>query len=78
MPLLTKSAFNLDLTIPPGEPNYEREAEFTPSDTHDVMLYELSPHKHLRGARFQYEALYPNGTSTTLSCRSGRVSLRKG
>ena len=66
MPLLTKSAFNLDLTIPPGEPNYEREAEFTPSATRDVMLYEFSPHMHLRGARFQYEALYPDGGSEVL------------
>jgi hypothetical protein len=66
MPLLTKSAFNLDLKIPPGDPEYEREAEFTPSATQDVLLYEMSPHMHLRGARFKYEALYPDGTSEVL------------
>ena len=32
----------------------------------DSWLFELSPHMHYRGKRFQFEALYPNGTSEIL------------
>src|SRR5262245_15235219 len=66
MELQTRAAFTLDLTIPPGAQEYEREASFVPSDTKDVWLYELSPHMHLRGSRFIFEALYPGGTSEVL------------
>jgi hypothetical protein len=30
------------------------------------MLYDLSPHMHLRGSWFKFEALYPNGKRETL------------
>jgi hypothetical protein len=66
MELQTRAAFTLDLTIPPGAQEYEREASFVPSDTNDVWLYELSPHMHLRGSRFMFEALYTDGTSEVL------------
>ena len=64
--LLTKSAYTTTIAIPPGAKEYEREATFTPSATKDVLLYELNPHMHLRGKRFKYEALYPDGTSEVL------------
>jgi peroxiredoxin len=64
--LLTKSAYTTVITIPPGAKGYEREATFTPSTTKDVMLYELNPHMHYRGKWFNYEALYPDGTSEVL------------
>ncbi|PYI89591.1 MAG: alkyl hydroperoxide reductase [Verrucomicrobia bacterium] len=64
--LQTKAAFTLDLQLPPGAPEYEREASFTPSSTQDVWLYEMSPHMHLRGSRFKFEALYPDGGSEVL------------
>jgi hypothetical protein len=66
MELLTRAAANISITIPPGAREYEREAQTQPSATKDVLLYEMSPHMHYRGARFQYEALYPDGTSEVL------------
>lgn len=64
--LLTRSAFSVEIDLPPGAAEYEREASFIPSATRDVMLYELSPHMHYRGKRFKYEALYPDGGSEVL------------
>ena len=34
--------------------------------TTNIVLYEMSPHMHLRGSHFKYEAVYPNGTRETL------------
>jgi hypothetical protein len=77
--LQTKSAFNpiffLGLTtIPPGTNDFEITAQYptptivnpTPVLTKNILLYEMSPHMHLRGSRFRYEALYPNGTREVL------------
>ncbi|MCX6954473.1 MAG: redoxin domain-containing protein, partial [Verrucomicrobia bacterium] len=64
--LLTKSANNVNLSIPPGAKDYAREATFVPSTTKDVMLYELNPHMHYRGKRVRFDALYPDGTTETL------------
>jgi len=66
MELVTRSAFTLDIAVPPGEKDYAREAYVTPSATRDVWLYEVSPHMHYRGSRFKFEAMYPNGTSEVL------------
>ena len=63
--LQTRSAFRLDIAIPPFAKAYEREA-VVPPFAKDVLLYELSPHMHYRGAWFIYEARYPNGTKETL------------
>ena len=32
----------------------------------DVMLYSLTPHTHVRGKRWSYEAIYPDGRKETL------------
>ena len=32
----------------------------------NILLYEMSPHMHLRGSRFRYEVIYPNGTREVL------------
>ena len=64
--LLTRAAATLNISIPAGAQEYEREAEMIPSATKDVWLYEMSPHMHYRGSRFKYEAFYPNGTSEVL------------
>ena len=46
-------------TIPPGEANYKIEADLTFSK--DAKLLNLLPHSHLRGVRWDYEAVYPDG-----------------
>ncbi len=50
--------------IPPGESNYKVEADLTFAK--DVKLLNLLPHSHLRGVRWDYEAVYPDGTRKTI------------
>ena len=50
--------------IPPGAPDYQIEADLT--FTKDVRLLDLLPHSHLRGVRWEYEAVYPDGTRETI------------
>ena len=45
--------------IPPGAADYLVKADVT--FTKDVRLLNLFPHAHLRGARWEYEAVYPDG-----------------
>ena len=50
--------------IPPGDPNYPVESDFTfPRDAH---MLSFMPHMHLRGKSFRYEAIYPDGREETL------------
>jgi hypothetical protein len=67
-PLQTKSAFSVNLQIPPNTANYSTTAQFplTGTITTNILLYEMSPHMHLRGSHFKYEAVYPNGTREVL------------
>ena len=64
MALQTRSAFNLFFNIPPGAADHEVAAQYQFSKR--VLLYELSPHMHLRGSRFRYEAWYPDGRRETI------------
>ncbi|MCI0745785.1 MAG: hypothetical protein L0Y58_10310, partial [Verrucomicrobia subdivision 3 bacterium] len=66
--LQTKSAFNVFFSIPPGAPDYQATAQYPSSGglTRNILLYEMSPHMHLRGTRFKYEAVYPDGQRETL------------
>ena len=50
--------------IPPGAPNYKVEADIT--FTKAVKLLSLLPHSHVRGVRWDYEAVYPDGTRETI------------
>ena len=50
--------------IPPGDANYEVEAKHM--FLKDTLLLNLTPHMHLRGKSFKYEAEYPDGTSEVL------------
>jgi hypothetical protein len=66
--LQTKSAYNLSfvlggITIPANRNEFEITAQYPSSGTltTNIMLYEMSPHMHLRGSRFKYEAFYPDG-----------------
>ena len=51
-------------SIPAGEPNYEMSAMHVLQA--DTRLLSLTPHTHLRGKSFKYEAEYPNGTTEVL------------
>ena len=50
--------------IPPGAADFAVEADL--SVTKDVTLLNLLPHSHLRGVRWDYEAVYPDGTRETI------------
>jgi hypothetical protein len=66
--LQTKSAFNVSIQIPPNTANYSTTAQHPTIGnlTTNILLYEMSPHMHLRGSHFKYEIIYPNGTRETL------------
>lgn len=53
-----------DFTIPPHAPDAEVTKELTLK--HDVLLLDMTPHMHLRGKSFRYEAMFPDGTRETL------------
>jgi hypothetical protein len=59
MQLEVRAAETRDLEIPPGERNAQHR--FSYCFKHDVTLYDLSPHMHLRGSWFKFELLYPDG-----------------
>ncbi len=57
-------AINHKFLIPPGKPNHDVMALYTSS--RDEMLLAMTPHMHLRGKAFRYEARYPDGTQEVL------------
>ena len=67
-PLQTRSAFDVFFNIPANNPDYQRTAYHPASGTlaTNIMLYEMSPHMHLRGSHFKYEVIYPDTTSEVL------------
>ena len=50
--------------IPPGDSNFEVKAKHL--FLKDTLLLNLTPHMHLRGKDFKYEAEYPDGTREVL------------
>lgn len=52
-------AANTEFVIPPGEPNHIVQSSYTFDE--DSLIYCLTPHMHLRGRSFRFEALYPDG-----------------
>jgi peroxiredoxin len=61
---ITKGVSQRQLCIPPGARNHAERASFTfPFDAH---LLSLTPHMHLRGVDFTYNATYPDGRSEVL------------
>jgi len=75
--LQTRSAFNVPFVlgqtpIPPGTNDFEISGQYpvaltgSPTLSTNILLYEMSPHMHLRGARFRYEVVYPNGSREVL------------
>jgi peroxiredoxin len=59
-----QAAVNTDFSIPPGETDARTFATY--GFERDGLLFALSPHMHLRGSWFKFEALYPDGRRETL------------
>lgn len=52
-------AINTEFEIPAGADDHIVEADY--HSRRDEMLLEMTPHMHLRGKSFRYEAIYPDG-----------------
>ena len=57
--IATRILLDEQLEIPPHAKHHEVRHEWRAS--HDVLLFSMFPHMHLRGKSFRYEALYPDG-----------------
>jgi len=57
--VLTGTALNTRLAIPPGDSNHEVRSTWTAPE--DVRILEFMPHMHVRGKDFTYTAVYPDG-----------------
>ena len=64
MQLKTHAAYNTDFEISPGENSETVVAKYVFEN--DSLLFDMSPHMHLRGSWFRFEALYPSGKRETL------------
>ena len=62
--VLTLSATNGKFKIPPGDPNFKVDAQFSVAT--QVKLVSLHPHMHGRGKDFEYRLVYPAGETDTL------------
>jgi hypothetical protein len=62
--VMTLGASNNKFAIPPGDSNYQVDAEFELA--HDAKLSALLPHMHLRGKDFEYRLIYPTGETETI------------
>jgi peroxiredoxin len=63
--VITTSAAQRRLRIPPQEPNHRVEATSRSRDE-QVLLLGMMPHMHVRGKSFFYEAIYPDDRRETL------------
>ena len=53
-----------DFEIPPGAPDARHFCHYCFKK--DALIYDLSPHMHLRGSWFKFQLLYPDGRRETL------------
>jgi peroxiredoxin len=60
----TKSTYNFLFRIPAGNPDFEVTSSYTFSK--NSVIHEMSPHMHLRGSRFRFDLVYPNGIVETI------------
>jgi peroxiredoxin/mono/diheme cytochrome c family protein len=63
--VVTTSAVERRLRIPPNDANYRVEAT-SRKQSADVLLLGLMPHMHVRGKSFFYEAVFPDNRRETL------------
>jgi peroxiredoxin/mono/diheme cytochrome c family protein len=54
----------INFRIPPGDPNFELKSKYLIDK--DALLLDLTPHMHLRGKSFRFEAEYPDGNREVL------------
>jgi hypothetical protein len=52
------------LNIPAGDSNYESWSSFTTE--HEAVLFDFTPHMHLRGKTMRFTAVYPDGQKEIL------------
>jgi hypothetical protein len=64
MPLGGTALVNGALHIPPGAANHRVDAEMTLN--RDLLLFSMTPHTHVRGVRWHYDAVLPDGTKKPL------------
>ncbi len=57
-------AINFAFAIPPATKDYKVTSQH--SFKEDRLLLGLTPHMHMRGKSFRYEAVYPDGTREVL------------
>jgi hypothetical protein len=62
--VLTLQLTNSDFVIPPGVDDYRVEVHG--SLPNDALLLSFFPHMHLRGKRFEYNLIRPDGSTKTL------------
>ena len=55
---------NGGLHIPAGAADHRIDAEMT--FNRDVVLYSMTPHTHVRGKRWSYDVIYPDGRTQTI------------
>ncbi len=63
--IVTTSAVQPALRIPPHEANYETSA-MLPETLPEAVLLGMSPHMHVRGKAFRYELVKPDGAREVL------------
>jgi mono/diheme cytochrome c family protein len=64
VPLSFSALINGSLHIPAGAANHRVDAEMTIN--RNVTLYSMVPHTHVRGTKWLYEAIYPDGRTETI------------
>jgi peroxiredoxin len=70
------AVINQAIDIPPGAANYRLSAEQVLAEP--IRLLSLSPHMHLRGRSFRFEAHYPDGRRvSTGNCATTSPSRRR-
>ena len=52
------------LDIPPGDADYQSSSSFTTE--HEAVLFDYTPHMHLRGKSMRFTAQYPDGETEVL------------
>ena len=53
-----------ELDIPPGEASYPSASSFT--SEHEAVMFDFTPHMHLRGKAMRFTAEYPDGKKEIL------------
>jgi peroxiredoxin len=62
--MIVGAALNFRFQIPPGDKDFRLEA--IDKIGQDSVLYAMTPHMHLRGKAFRFEAIFPDGREEIL------------